>query len=132
MSTLKELTQQQHQHIKNIGGYISIKEADNINNDLNRKQIQRFLIENGNCYLGKVNYHGDERKDILNGEKSIYKQYNNEDMVYNFGCDFCVPEQDTELENLIKRWNKGGEDYLILDIITDRIESLKGINFIWS
>lgn len=134
MSTLKELKQEEYKHVASMGGWLEIPEADCTLNDLNRKQIAAFKNEYKSAYLGNVNYYDEKRKQIVNGETSIFTEYNGQ-LVYNFEYSFCVPEQDETLENMIRQWNgklPNDEVYNLIDKIQNRIDELGGINFIWS
>ena len=81
-----------------------------------------------------VNYYGEKRKRIINGEESIYEEVDDPDKVLNFAGSYCVSVKDPELETLVRQWNqsdvlpKSGKD---VDKITDRVEKLGGIILIW-
>lgn len=123
----------QHDHIRATGGYGNLREADDTYNDLNRELIRCFLMRYGKAFMGNVNFYDDKRKKIVRGEESVYEEYTGQ-MVYNFGCSFVVPNQDQELEKLIRSWNS--DDKLPKDIdavqkIMNRVDRLGGIHLIW-
>lgn len=125
----------QRQHIASCGGYLEMREADSVNNDLNRLQIEAMKMIHGTVYLMDVNYYGDKRKRIIDGEESIYEEVDNPDEVCNFAGSYCVPVKDQDLETLVRQWNrsdalpKSGKD---VDKITGRVEQIGGIILVWS
>lgn len=134
MPTLQELKSETYQHVASMGGWLEIPEADCTLNDLNRKQIAAFKNEHDTAYLGNINYYDEKRKQITNGETSVYNEYTGQ-TVYNFEYCFCVPTKDEVLENMIREWNSpnaGLSNYKLITQITNRIDSLGGISFIWS
>ena len=118
----------QWQYLVAAGGPLALSESDDTYNDFNRQLIQAMKLRNGHVYMGDVNYYGDQRLAVLDGE-SIYKEYDGGE-IYNFACAYCVPVKDEKLEQLVRLWNKSGEVALI-DVIMDRVENVGGINLIW-
>lgn len=123
----------QYLHIVNSGGYLELREADTVNNDLNREEIAALKQIYGTVYLVNVNYYGEKRDQILAGEESIFEEVTDEP-VYNFAGTFCVPQKDPELERMILAWN--GDDRLPkkgadVDKMQDRVAALGGINLVW-
>lgn len=120
-------------HIAGSGGYLALREADSINNDLNREEIKALKQIYGAAYLVDVNYFGKKKERVLAGEESVFDEVTDEP-VYNFAGSFCVPQKDRELERLILAWNrddripKRGTD---IDKIQDRVDEIGGINLIW-
>lgn len=123
----------QYLHISRSGGYLALREADTVNNDLNRMEIDAMKQIYGVAYLVDVNYFGGKRERILTGEESIFEEVTDEP-VYNFAGSFCVPKKDSELERMILEWNKDdrlpkkGAD---VDKIQDRVAAIGGINLVW-
>lgn len=122
----------QYAHVRSCGGYLEMREADNINNDLNRETITALKQIYGELYLGDINFYDEKRKKIQTGQASVYEEYTGQ-MVYNFGCDFAVPEKDEELEKMIREWNTDiwPANTKLVPQITARIEALGGISFVW-
>ncbi|KFM93050.1 hypothetical protein [Paenibacillus macerans] len=129
MTKLEELIKQQQDYVAKKGGFHEILEADTTYNDLNRKQIAAFKEQYGSAYLGSINYYDEQRKKILAGTESIFKEYTGQ-MVYNFGCAFCVPRRDMELEYLVRSFLESN-DQKTIDRIFDRIERLGGLIITW-
>lgn len=121
------------EYISSTGGYLALREADSVNNDLNREEIHAIKKIYGEAYLVEVNYFGKRREDILSGRQSIYEPVG-DDPIYNFSGSFCVPTKDQELEQMILAWNdndrlpKKGAD---IDKIQDRVDKIGGINLLW-
>ena len=125
METYQNLLKEQRKYCLSEGGilgFFGLREADEVYNNLNIQIIKAFKEENGCCFIGKFNFDGQKREDIITGEKSCYEEYTGQ-KVYNFGCDFIVPEADEKLAQLIKEWNTGRKASLINDI-QNRIESV--------
>ena len=122
----------QRDYVLAAGGYLSVTEADDKYNDLNREIIAAFRQAYGTAFIGFVNYYGDTRKDLVERKVPVYIDYHGEP-VYNFGCSFIVPEADAELARMIVAWNTDGPeaDAKLPGKITDRIEKIGGINIIW-
>ncbi len=133
--TVQELKEKQLDHIAEIGGYWYLQEADDVHNDLNRAIIQAFSSEHGKAFIGFVNLPEDKLKALQDGQSvSIYEEYVGQ-KIYNFGCDFIVPEADKDLESFIKQWNRKDNDSkkgILMNKIFNRIERVGGFNFIWS
>lgn len=119
----------QNQYLVNAGGPLGVREADETFNGLNRQIIVDIKEKFGSAFLGKINFDGEKRTKIVNGGKSIYTPYTGQKL-YNFCCDFCVPEKDSVLEEMIRRWNTPGVSQDIAEIM-DRIKALNGVSFLW-
>lgn len=119
---------EQLEYLVAVGGIIALSEGDDTYNAFNTKLIQAMKLRNGHAYMGDVNYYGDQRLAVLDGE-SIYKEYDG-GKIYNFACAYCVPTKDEKLEQLVRQWNKSGEAALV-DAIMDRVEKTGGINLTW-
>lgn len=120
-------------HIRATGGMFGLREADQTYNDLNREIIKYFLMRYGKAFMGNINFYDEKRKQVVRGEVSVYEEYFGQ-TVYNFGCSFIVPQEDEELEWLIRDWNS--DDRLPKDAdavkkITNRVDRLGGIHLIW-
>lgn len=123
----------QFDYVRGTGGYLALREADDVYNDLNREQLRALKMMHGRLFLGNINFYGDQRKKIVAGEEDVYEELLDQ-MVYNFGCDFAIPVPDKGLEELIRAWN--GDERLpkkLVDVeaMTGRVEQLGGINLIW-
>lgn len=130
--TVNELKIEQYKHIASIGGYLSLQESDNYNNDLNRAIIKAFYESNKETYLGNINLSGKKLKAVRAGKQvDILKKYENE-LVYNFEYSFIIPEKNAELENLIKTWTMASVDTSTLDKIMKKIEEIGGLLLVWS
>lgn len=123
----------QIEHIRSTGGFLELREADAVYNDLNRKMLEAMKMIHGRLFLGGINFYDEKWKKIVSGEESIYEELLGQ-KVYNFDCDFAVPVPDKELEEMIRSWNGYGRlPRKIVDVeaITSRVEQLGGINLIW-
>lgn len=131
MTKLEEITRKQNNYVLANGGFHNLREANGIYNEMNREQIAAFKEQHGTAYLGKINYH-DDREAVIDGSKSVYVEYTGQ-MVYNAGCSFCVPYADEKLAELIRKWNRFSDkkDSAGINAITNRIEQIGGLNFIW-
>ena len=123
----------QFDYARSLGGYLEMREADGVYNDLNRDQLEALKMMYGRLYLGNINFYDDKREKVIAGEESVYEELLDQ-MVYDFGCSFAVPVPDKDLEDLVRAWN--GDDRLpkkIADVeaMTSRVEQLGGINLIW-
>lgn len=123
----------QLKYVRESGGFLALREADGVYNDLNREQLLALKMMHGRLWLGSINFYDDKRKNITAGEESVYEELTDQ-MVYDFGCDFAVPVPDKGLEELIRAWN--GDERLpkkLVDVeaMTGRVEQLGGINLIW-
>lgn len=110
-------------------GHLYLQEGDDYYNGLNRKLVQAVKMKYGKCFLGKVNFDGDERKAIVAGEKSPFVEYTGQ-KVYNFGCAFCIPEENDQLATLIAEWNREATVGAVAEI-TELVVNLGGFNLIW-
>ncbi len=122
-------------HIAATGGFWELREADEYYNDLNRERIKAFWMIHGVAFLGDINIHDHEKYERVRAgsDKDIYTEYTGQ-LVYNFGCDFCVPAEDEELADLIRRWNRSEQlpkRMVDVESITGKIEAIGGIQFIW-
>lgn len=123
----------QIEHIRNTGGWLELREADEVYNDLNREKLKALKKMYGRLFLGNINYYDEKRQAIISGETSVYEELLDQP-VYNFGCSFAVPTQDAELEEMIRAWNKDGslpKKMKTVEAMTDRVEQLGGVNLIW-
>ena len=128
--TVKDFIRERNAYIVACGGWLELGESDVYYNDLNRDIIQAFKNENEHCYMGNINFYGQTHENIISGNKSCYDEYVGQ-KVYDFGCDFIVPEADEKLAQLIKKWNTDGKASLIDDIM-NRIDEINGILIIWT
>lgn len=111
-------------------GFLGLNEGDDYYNDLNRKLIQAVKMKYGKCFLGKVNFDGDERKAVIARERSPLVEYTGQ-RVYNFGCAFCVPDRNEQLEAMIAEWNQEAPAGAVSEI-TKLVRKLGGFNLVWT
>jgi hypothetical protein len=124
MKTLEDVIKMENDYISKCGGLMNIKEADDNLNEISRCKIRAFKDKFGKCFLGKINKRADE---------PALKEYK-QGMIYNFDCDFIVPEYDAELENMINEYNsKPYSEESMKDIkrIQNKIEQLGGLTILW-
>lgn len=124
MKTLEDIIAIENNYIRQCGGLLNIKEADENQNTISRCKIRAFKNKFGKCFLGKINRR--ENKPVL-------REYRR-GKIYNFDCDFVIPEYDTELEKMIKEYNnKPYSRELIKDIerIHNKIAELNGLIILW-
>lgn len=137
MKTLEELKRDEYSHVASVGGWLELGESDRTINDGNREQIAAFKREHGAAWLGNINFYDEQRQRIASGMEPVYEEYTGQ-MVYNFGCAFCVPMPDETLSNLIRQWNSDDETGVNNNVvnqvnaITKRIDDLGGVHFIWT
>lgn len=137
MKTLAELKREEYAHVSDVGGWLELGESDRTINDGNREQIAAFKREHGAAWLGNVNFYDEQRQRIASGMESVYEEYTGQ-MVYNFGCAFCVPVPDETLSNLIREWNSddktgiNGKVVNQVSAIMERIDEIGGVHFIWT
>lgn len=98
-------------------------------NDLNRQQIKAFAKEHKECWLGKINFYGKERKDITAWKISPLTIYQGQKILNLNTYTFCVPVCDKRLIRLIRHWNKGGDECCEIELIINRIRTLGGLIF---
>lgn len=123
----------QFRHIRETGGWLALREADDTNNDLNREVIVAMKQIHGRLYLGNINIYDDNRrKQICSGKESVYEEYTGQE-IYDFHCTFAVPAKDGALEEMIREWNKGiGPHHAeLVDQIMARVDELGGKHFVW-
>jgi len=101
-------------------------EFDQDTNDVTRDIIAAFREQHGQCWLGKINLYGDERKHT--GE--ILKQYLG-GIVYTFSCSFIAPLYDQTLVDLIHQrdiapYTGTKKDMARINEISDRIDAIGG------
>lgn len=130
---LKIVQAKRHEYVILCGGFGGIKEADEKYNDLNREEIEAFKKKYGRAFLGKRNFHGKEREEVVAGTRDVYTEYTG-GPVENFACDFVVPTPDKKLADMIRAWN-GDETlpkaYRDAEAATEYITSIGGVSFIW-
>lgn len=126
MKTLEDIITIENNYIRQCGGPLNIKEADENQNAISRCKIRAFKNKFGKCFLGKINKSANE---------PALKEYGQGMMVYNFDCDFAIPKYDAELENMINEYNsKPYSEELMKDIkrIQNKIEQLGGLTILWA
>lgn len=123
----------QYAHVRSCGGYLEMREADEINNDLNREKIAAMRKIYETVYLLDVNYFDEKRRRIVAGEESVYEEVTDAP-IYNFAGSYCVPTKDAELEELIRRWNADDslpKSGVKVEQITNRVDAIGGIILVW-
>lgn len=123
---------QQTAYIVAAGGYLGLREADEVYNGFNREQLRALKMMHGRLWLGSINFHDDRRKKVAAGEESVYEELLDQ-KVHNFSCEFAVPAPDKELEEMIRAWNKSDSPRKAAEFeaMMDRVEQLGGINLLW-
>ena len=112
----------QYVYTCSCGGVLGIREADDTYNDLNRKILEAFnAMNNGKAHFAALN------RDEGSIDLRKYEGY-----VRNFECDFAVPRFDEELQTLLNRYNDDEDDSVSYDTISQKVDQLKGLVFIWS
>ncbi len=119
----------QNRYIASVGGVLSLDEADEKYNDLNRKIISAFKKWHPRACKGSVNFYDESRQNLIKGKISAVTEYDG-GMVFNFGCDFIVPKYDEKLNDLIREWNTPFSTAKVDDIYK-RVNSLGGVYFLW-
>lgn len=114
------------------GGYAELNEADETYNDLNRRILDAFYKANGSAFFGTINLSTEKRQRVATGADHVLEEYTGQP-VYNFGCDFVVPDADRTLEQLILDWNGAGLSHgqPSVEEIIDTVERLGGHQFLW-
>ena len=125
----------QNEYTAASGGCCGLLEADDTNNDLNLEIIQAYKMCHEHCFIGMVNICDPKKREALQrdaGKADVLEEYVGQP-VYNFCCDFIIPERDEKLEKMIVEWNRPGTTGLRVQIdqIMDRITTLHGIHFLW-
>ena len=118
--TLAFCKKKMNAYVACIGGWLDIKEADDIVNDLNREIISNFCKAHKKCFFVTVNGGKDD---------PIFTEYHGED-VKNFACDYIVPKENEHLQALISGWRDG----TMHDVgrISVAVEYIGGITMVWS
>ena len=98
-------------------------------NDMNRKCIAAYSVDQNEAWLGKINLPDNKREKVIDGTMSPFEKYEGQ-TVLNFSCDFCIPKNDEYLGELIKDWNRNSDPELIRKIF-NRIEELNGLYLFW-
>lgn len=112
------LQSQQNLYAASIGGLLALREADETWNDFNRDIIKAFARKHPRCVLGS--FYATMQTPYT-GQK-----------IYNFGCDFILPEEDEILRLLIEgRLLAGHTDMASIMKVQNRIKTTGGIVFIW-
>lgn len=128
---VEKIQRKRYQYLASIGGIGWLREADDVYNDINREQIAAFKDTFGSAFLGRINFQGEQHKEVVAGKRSVFEEYVGQ-KIYNFGCDFVVPAKDDVLEKLIRDWNAGIYTKGAIDKIFERIEELGGFNLLWT
>ena len=133
MNKRKEVQEKKMRYIASIGGYAWLEEADDTYNDFNRAMIEAFKEDFGSAILGRINFCGEQHKAVISGERSVFEEYTGQ-KIYNFACDFVIPEKDDVLEGYIRNWNAGvyPKGVSLVELISERIKKLGGIQFLWT
>jgi hypothetical protein len=120
--------------LKNVEDFGGVTEGCWKQNTISRNKIRAFKKKYGKCYIGRINYDDEQRKNIDN--EPILTEYK-KGMIYNFGCNFVIPVYSVDLVRLIRNFNKPHEPFdneLIMKEIKEifnKVERLKGIFLNW-
>lgn len=126
---LDRLVARQIEYIRQVGGILTIKEADDTYNDFNRQIIAAFYRVHGAAYLCKARYYDFQRERIISGAESVYTEYIGQPLE-TFCCTFCVPTRDRPLQTLLRIFNES-EMLSTYRAITDRVKEVGGVQFLW-
>ena len=85
--------------------FYSSSDVDTANNTARDLIAAVAKIGGGCCYLGKIH----DKKGLQN--------YRPGDRVYNFSCDFALPEFNANIDRILREYT--AEVYNIADIITE-------------
>lgn len=126
-------TSRQREYVLRSGGYLAVRESDEKYNDWNREKIAAMKLLHGAAFLGEINFYGDRRRKVAQGEMSVYEEFCGQ-LVCNGQGAFCVPAADAWLQKKIRLWN--ARENMIgarvdMNSIMARIYILGGINLIW-
>ena len=125
---IQEIIDCENDLFRRYGG--SIPEANDELNDLQQKKIEAVRAEHGTAFIGKINYYGDDCKNL--STNTILTEYTGQ-RVYTFGANFVVPSADADLADMILKWNSEFPfDLKLVDRILDRVEYLGGLYLLWS
>jgi hypothetical protein len=107
-----------------------LPEADDDINDASRAVVQFMATEHGHAWLGEINLEGDARR------LPIMWQWDGTP-VHNFGASFVCPQQDAELERLIRErhdapYTGTKEDATRVDAIRARLKAIGGVHLHWT
>ena len=125
-STIREIVGRETDLFHAHGGHIP--EACQELNDLQREKITAIYKYHETAYIGQINFHGDEHKNLT--VDNVFTKYSGE-TVCNSGAAFVIPTEDMELAELIVEWNKNPMILDVLKKIFNRIEVIGGLNLIW-
>jgi hypothetical protein len=130
MKTLSELNKCSSDYLIKHWDNGGTSEFDTSINDISRAKIEAMKKEFGDCWLFKINrYSEDEGTPFMvryEGQK-----------IYNFEYCAIVPCYDKELEDLLIDYSKdsgfkSGTIMKKIEIIEDKLYSLKGVYLIWA
>lgn len=102
--------------------YYGVFENQEELNDSNRQAICDMKKKYGKVFLGGL-HPGDF------GQPGLYEFQN--ERLYNFCCDFCIPKNDPEVRELICAVHDQ-KNFTAVDRLLERIRKLNGKIFIWS
>lgn len=126
--TLSEVINTERDYVTSRGGYLSIPEADGTYNDLSIRIIRAMRQEHGHAFIGSINFSEALRKGVHKAPPKVYHEYTGQ-RLYTGCCDFCVPQEDKQLESLILGYNKG--ELSSPSKIIDRIYEIDGQTILW-
>ena len=129
MLTAEQLKERINQYISRSNGFVTISEADEELNNLNRAFINAKAREWGSLYLGSINWYGADNTAVARGRKKPLEKYVHQPL-YNFCCSFIIPEYDAALSGMIGELCRNPKGSL-LDMIMDRIIGLGGELINW-
>ena len=115
---IKTMMHDQMNYVYSNGGYLGIKEADDILNDSNREIIEKYKELFPDAVMGKYTGDGD-----------IFKKP--EGRLYNFCCDFVLPGPDKDVEANVLKWREK-TDYIALNNAINAIGKAGGQILIWT
>lgn len=129
---LKEAIQKQEEYLFFWGHLEDVPIGDETFNDLTREVIAAFKESHGAAFLGKLIFSWEDQKQLERGEISIYSEYTGQH-IGAYGCNFIIPQQDTQLENMVKEWavDEWPPKFELFTRILQRIKDLNGMTVSW-
>lgn len=133
MQRLRRIESQHTRYLRKHGGYLGVKEGDEVNNKLNCLMLNAYADAHTQSFIGTLSLYGTQRIDLVDGKISAMKEYHGE-KIYNFGCDFITPIKDMTLEEMLREYNKliCPERTSIGSKIIKRIYEIGGMVFVWA
>lgn len=129
---LKEAIQKQDEYLSFWGHLEDVPVGDETFNDLSRAVIAAFKRCHGTAFLGRLVFSWGDQKKFEHGEGGIYTEYT-EQHVPAYSCNFILPRQDLQLEEMVKEWavDEWPPKFELFTRILQRIKELDGMTISW-